>query len=171
MNQVFWPDGSVRMNDDLEDTSDGIEILQSKTKKFRTVFLNEACKDALEWCFPERGSYLHCDGYLFPSREGGSIQVGTFRKVLKEAACACGVKQNVGTHTCRKTWDGTSISIIPTRRTWISLCSSGRLGIVRRKSPSDILVLRMRKTRLCIGTCVFMLFQTKALKTMVCSRH
>ena len=104
MNQVFWPDGSVRMNDDLEDTSDGIEILQSKTKKFRTVFLNEACKDALEWCFPERGSYLHCDGYLFPSREGGSIQVGTFRKVLKEAACACGVKQNVGTHTCRKTW-------------------------------------------------------------------
>ena len=44
--------------------------------------------------------------------------------------------------------DGTSISIIPTRRTWISLCSSGRLGIVRRKSPSDILVLRMRKTRL-----------------------
>ena len=88
----------------MEDTSDGIEILQSKTGKFRTVFLNQACKDALEWCFPERGSYLHCNGYLFPSREGGSIQVGTFRKVLKDAAKACGVKQNVGTHTCRKTW-------------------------------------------------------------------
>ena len=85
MNQVFCPDGSVRMNDDMED-------------------LNQACKDALEWCFPERGSYLHCNGYLFPSREGGSIQVGTFRKVLKDAAKACGVKQNVGTHTCRKTW-------------------------------------------------------------------
>lgn len=30
--------------------------------------------------------------------------MGTFRKVLKEAAKACGIKHNVGTHTCRKTW-------------------------------------------------------------------
>lgn len=104
MNQVFSHDGSVRLIEDEEDTSDGIDIYQSKTKKHRTVFLNAACKDALEWAFPIKGAYLHSEGYLFPSREGGAIQVGTFRKVLKEAAAACGLKQNIGTHTCRKTW-------------------------------------------------------------------
>lgn len=104
MNQVFSPDGSVRLIEDEEDTSDGIDIYQSKTKKYRTVFLNAACKDALEWAFPIKGAYLHSEEYLFPSREGGAIQVGTFRKVLKEAAAACGLKQNIGTHTCRKTW-------------------------------------------------------------------
>ena len=104
MNQVFSPDGSVRLIEDEEDTSDGIDIYQSKTKKHRTVFLNAACKDALEWAFPIKGAYLHSEGYLFPSREGGAIQVGTFRKVLKEAAAACGLKQNIGTHTCRNTW-------------------------------------------------------------------
>lgn len=104
MNQVFSPDGSVRLIEDEEDTSDGIDIYQSKTKNHRTVFLNAACKDALEWAFPIKGAYLHSEGYLFPSREGGAIQVGTFRKVLKEAAAACGLKQNIGTHTCRKTW-------------------------------------------------------------------
>lgn len=104
MNQVFSPDGSVRLIEDEEDTSDGIDIYQSKTKKHRTVFLNAACKDALEWEFPIKGAYLHSEEYLFPSREGGAIQVGTFRKVLKEAAAACGLKQNIGTHTCRKTW-------------------------------------------------------------------
>lgn len=104
MNQVFSPDGSVRLIEDEEDTSDGVDIYQSKTKKHRTVFLNAACKDALEWAFPIKGAYLHSEEYLFPSREGGAIQVGTFRKVLKEAAAACGLKQNIGTHTCRKTW-------------------------------------------------------------------
>lgn len=104
MNQVFSLDGSVRLIEDEEDTSDGIDIYQSKTKKHRTVFLNAACKDALEWAFPIKGAYLHSEEYLFPSREGGAIQVGTFRKVLKEAAAACGLKQNIGTHTCRKTW-------------------------------------------------------------------
>lgn len=104
MNQVFSSDGSVRLIEDEEDTSDGIDIYQSKTKKHRTVFLNAACKDALEWAFPIKGAYLHSEGYIFPSRESGAIQVGTFRKVLKEAAAACGLKQNIGTHTCRKTW-------------------------------------------------------------------
>ena len=37
MNQVFSPDGSVRLIEDEEDTSDGIDIYQSKTKKHRTV--------------------------------------------------------------------------------------------------------------------------------------
>lgn len=104
MNQLFWPDGSVRFITDLEDTSDGIEILQSKTKKYRTIFLNAECKAALEWYFPVRGACLYSEDFLFSSREGGSIHVDTLRKVLKDAAEACNIKQNVGTHTMRKTW-------------------------------------------------------------------
>lgn len=104
MNQLFWQDGSVRAIPDIEDTADGIEILQSKTGKYRTIFLNAECKVALEWYFPIRGMCLYTDDYLFSSREGGNIHVDTFRKVLKQAAKACGIKQNIGTHTCRKTW-------------------------------------------------------------------
>lgn len=108
LNQVFNRDGSVRFIEDLEDTSDHIDIYQSKTHKYRTVFLNQACVDALNWYFPMLsgigGMGLYSDDYLFPSREGGTIEVNTFRKVLKEAAQACGLNQNVGTHTLRKTW-------------------------------------------------------------------
>lgn len=105
IKNVYNPDGSVRFSEDIEDISDAVIILQSKTKKFRKVFLNQACKDALEWCNPVKGSENDVTTeFLFPSREGGAIQVGTFRKVLKEAALACGIKYNVGTHTCRKTW-------------------------------------------------------------------
>ena len=109
MNQVFNKDGSVRFVADVEDTSDRIDIYQSKTHKYRTVFLNRACVDALHWYFgmlmnTDGGVCLYSDDYLFPSREGGAIEVNTFRKVLKEAAHACGLNQNIGTHTLRKTW-------------------------------------------------------------------
>lgn len=104
MNQVFRPSGLVNCIQGTDNTEDVIYVYQGKTDKNRPIFLNTACKRALEWYFPQRGSHLHSDEFLFPSREGGSIQVGTFRKVLKEAAEACGIKENIGTHTCRKTF-------------------------------------------------------------------
>jgi len=104
MKDVFNPDGSVRYAKDIEDVSDVIYVFQAKTDKYRPIFLNDSCKAALEWYFPVRNSNLYSEDYLFPSREGGSIKVDTFRKVLKEAATACGVKVNIGTHTCRKTF-------------------------------------------------------------------
>ena len=103
-NQVFDEDGNVRYIEDLVDTSDVIYIYQGKTDKDRPIFLNAACKEALEWYFPNRGRRLYSGSYLFPSREGGHIEVDTFRKVLKKAARACGVKENIGTHTLRKTF-------------------------------------------------------------------
>ena len=106
LKHVLWDDYSVRYIGNTEDTSDAIEIFQSKTKKYRIFFLNKACKDALEWYFshPDFKASIDLDSYLFPSREGGHIEVGTLRKVIKEAAKACGLKQNIGTHTLRKTW-------------------------------------------------------------------
>ena len=103
-NQVFDPEGNVIYQDDLADTSDVIRVFQGKTDKNRPIFLNAGCKAALEWFFPDRRDRVCTDAYLFPSREGGHIEVDTFRKVLKEAAFACGLKQNIGTHTLRKTF-------------------------------------------------------------------
>ena len=134
MNQVFSPDGSVRLIEDEEDTSDGIDIYQSKTKKHRTVFLNAACKDALEWAFPIKGAYLHSEGYLFPSREGGAIQVGTFRKVLKEAAAACGQPGKDRRHDAAvRHGDGINTSTIVKKQIWTSPCYKEHLDIVLQK--------------------------------------
>ena len=107
VRDVLWKDGTIKYIESTEDTSDSIDIFQSKTKRYRACFLNEACRDALDWYFSSSRAVffrLTPHAYLFPSREGGHIQVDTFRKVLKQSADACGIKVNIGTHTCRKTW-------------------------------------------------------------------
>lgn len=106
-SDVFAPNGEVRFSFDLLDTSDAIHVWQSKTSKYRTVFLNEACKETLEWFFPVRDSSLYSDNYLFPSRKKNvtaHLKVDSLRVALKEAAIACGIQQNFGTHSLRKTW-------------------------------------------------------------------
>lgn len=102
---VFWPDGSVRKTEDKQDVTDGCTIFQSKNKKNRKVFLNDACVKALETCFPARSKETYDQGWLFPSRKGdGPLGVGALRHVLKEACDACGITQNIGSHTLRKTF-------------------------------------------------------------------
>ncbi len=98
---LFNEDGSIRYVEDVEDTSDRISIYQSKTDKARGFYLNKACVKALQWYYPYG---CRIEDYIFASREGGHIKPDTFRKILKAAAKACGLKQNIGTHTMRKTW-------------------------------------------------------------------
>ena len=105
MPDVFLPDGTIRYIEDTQNTNDRISISQSKTHgKIRTVYLNEACVAALRWYFSNHPTVISKNHYIFSSREGGTIEVDTFRKVLKEACEAAGIRQNVGTHTMRKTW-------------------------------------------------------------------
>lgn len=104
LTDIFNPDGSIKYGADLQDTTDGVIVDQSKTKKKRKLYLNEACINVLRWYFPIRGSGIYKDAYLFPSREGGHIEVGTLDKVLKECSKACGIKYNIGTHSLRKTY-------------------------------------------------------------------
>lgn len=102
---VFWPDGSIRKIDDKQDVTDGCAIFQSKQKKNRKIFLNDACVNALSACFPVGKKETYDQGWLFPSRKGdGPLGVGALRHVLKEACDACGIKQNIGSHTLRKTF-------------------------------------------------------------------
>ena len=46
------------------------------------------------------------DEYVFKSREGENKPITRQQvlNILKEAAEAVGIKENVGTHTLRKTW-------------------------------------------------------------------
>lgn len=105
MLDVYLPDGMIRYVEDTQDTNDRINISQSKTHgKIRTVYLNTACASALHWYFGDHPYGLDKNKLIFSSREGGAIEVDTFRKVLKEACEAVGIRQNIGTHTMRKTW-------------------------------------------------------------------
>lgn len=108
-SDVFYPDGRVRYSANLDDLSDEIRIDQSKTHSRRSIFLNAVCVAALEWysrSYPKESE----TEYLFPSREGGHISVDCFRKVLKKAANACGLTQNIGTHSMRKSFASLMVS-------------------------------------------------------------
>lgn len=102
---VFFPNGEIKyVSDDFSDTTDKMAVYQKKVHKRRGMYLNDSCAKALNWYFPVKSPALYSEQYLFPSREGGHIEVDTLRKVLKDAAKACGLKQNIGTHTLRKTF-------------------------------------------------------------------
>lgn len=127
MADLFNSDGSVKYIEDTGILTDRIVIRQSKTGKSRTVYLNTACVKALRWCFDTNASVcVNKEEYIFPSREGGHINRDTLYKVIKDAAIACGVVQNVGTHTMRKTWS------------WSVLEYTERVGL----SHGDVTVLQ-----------------------------
>ncbi len=82
-----------------------ISLLEGKTKKERRIQLNKPSRRALEELL---GSLEHfsMDDYLFQSREGAQKPITRQQalNILKEAAKAVGIKDNVGTHSLRKTW-------------------------------------------------------------------
>ena len=103
-SDLFFPNGEIRcISGDYADTTDRISVFQEKVDKRRSLYLNESCVRAIPWYYADTTN-LYSDDYVFSSREGGHIEVDTLRKVLKEAAKACGIKQNIGTHTLRKTF-------------------------------------------------------------------
>lgn len=130
-HDLFLKDGTIRYVEDITDTSDHIRVYQKKTRnsrysKYRNVFLNAACVDILNWYFPHICSRLytdkdvendrrsievdHCRGgndFVFPSAQKcgkKEMTVDGLRKVLGEASKACGLPQNIATHTIRKTF-------------------------------------------------------------------
>ena len=103
-SDIFFPDGQIRyIMDDYTDTTDRISVFQEKVDKRRGLYLNESCVRAIRWYYGDADNH-YSDRFIFSSREGGHIEVDTLRKVLKKAAKACGIKQNIGTHTLRKTF-------------------------------------------------------------------
>ena len=77
---------------------------QRKQKKFVKLFFNQSVKTALN-NYIEEYPFESLDDYLFPSRKGNSaIQAETIYKVIKDVAYEAGIKQNIGSHSLRKTF-------------------------------------------------------------------
>lgn len=82
-----------------------INIKEGKTRKARSIKLNKAAQKALEGLLEGLGPF-GMEDYIFKSREGVNSPITRQQalNVLKDAARAVGVQENVGTHTLRKTW-------------------------------------------------------------------
>lgn len=80
-------------------------ITEQKTSKSRILVYNHNAKRAISFYLRQTGITPDPDDYVFPSRQGGShLTRDSFREILKEAAVACGIPFNVGTHSLRKTF-------------------------------------------------------------------
>ncbi len=82
-----------------------IKLIEAKTKKKREIELNKPSQKVLSELLASNSSYSLND-YIFKSREGDNCPITRQQalNILKEAAKAVGIKENVGTHTLRKTW-------------------------------------------------------------------
>ena len=82
-----------------------INLKEGKTKRDRNIKLNKTARKALSELLEGLGSYS-TDDYIFRSREGNNSPITRQQalNILKDAAAAVGIKENVGTHTLRKTW-------------------------------------------------------------------
>lgn len=92
---VVQEDGKLR---------DRIRITEKKTGKPKDFPVSDVAKRAIKDHLEALGEVDH-DSWLFPSRKGEEpITRGQAWRVLKEAGQAAGVKDNIGTHTMRKTF-------------------------------------------------------------------
>lgn len=82
-----------------------IKIIEGKTKKKRDIQLNKTSQKALRELLDSLDTY-GMDDYVFKSREGENKPLTRQQalNILKDSSKAVGVKENVGTHTLRKTW-------------------------------------------------------------------
>lgn len=82
-----------------------LELTEGKTKKKRKIKLNKPSKKALRELLKSLDSH-NMEEYIFKSREGKNKPISRHQalNVLKDAADAVGVEENIGTHSLRKTW-------------------------------------------------------------------
>ena len=98
----------LRWNDVLEGNKKKfkpIKLLEGKTKKKRNIQLNKTSQKALRELLNSLDTYT-MEGFIFKSREGENKAISRQQalNILKDASRSVGVKDNVGTHTLRKTW-------------------------------------------------------------------
>ena len=92
----------LRMSDivklTVRDVTETKYVIEQKTGKRRRLSL-DGMKDIIN----QYTLGMQPDEYLFKSREGGFIEVGTVWKIFNKAAREMG-RSDLGTHTCRKTF-------------------------------------------------------------------
>lgn len=98
----------LRWNDVLNENGKSfksIKLKEGKTGKNRDIKLNKTAQKALRELLDSLNTY-DMDDFIFKSREGENKPITRQQalNILKDAAISVGVKENVGTHTLRKTW-------------------------------------------------------------------
>ncbi|WP_129600365.1 site-specific integrase [Anaerophilus nitritogenes] len=82
-----------------------VEIYEGKTNKYRKIKLNKSARKALKE-LSESMEYIHMENFIFKSREGENKPITRQQalNILKDASNSVGVRENIGTHSLRKTW-------------------------------------------------------------------
>lgn len=81
---------------------DVLEVMQTKTKKYRMATLNRTAIDALR-LYAKECYDLEDDDFIFQGQRG-RLTVPTIINMVKGWCTAVGLKGNYGSHTLRKTW-------------------------------------------------------------------
>lgn len=78
---------------------------QRKQGKFITMYFNATIKKAIE-NYVSDYPLDNLDSFLFASRKGDNepICVKSLWRIIKDAAAEAGIKQNIGSHSLRKSW-------------------------------------------------------------------
>ncbi len=99
--KLTWADVLNKNNESFK----SIKIIEGKTKKKRDIQLNKTSQKAFRELLDSLDIY-DMDDYVFQSREGDNQPLTRQQSlnILKDSAAAVEIKENVGTHTLRKTW-------------------------------------------------------------------
>ena len=99
-DNFYFPNGKIRTKIK--------EISEDKTDKLANPYINEAVKRAIKYYVEVTGVEPSRNGYqdfVFKGlKKGCHISDEAYRSNLKKAAKFCGIKQNIGTHSTRKTF-------------------------------------------------------------------
>lgn len=81
-----------------------VTIKEGKTKKIRTFTINKSTSNAIKEYLSTLDYSM--DWYLFKSRKGINSPISRVQawKVLNDSAKVCGITEDIGTHTLRKTF-------------------------------------------------------------------
>lgn len=82
---------------------DYYEAYEKKTGKLTKNKITPICKEAIQLYLKNEPNY-NFDDYLIKSQKGGKMSVQQMWRILNEAGNKNGLKQNIGTHTLRKTY-------------------------------------------------------------------
>lgn len=96
IGDVVYKNGTVR---------DYMIIREQKTGKKAKFGLNNSVKEAIKMYLDSLGNSYNMDDYLFKSHKGNNqpIDRRSAWRILKQMAAAIGLKENIGTHSMRKT--------------------------------------------------------------------
>ena len=83
---------------------DGLELKQSKNRKYRCTPINQAAYEAIQLWLAHYTRAGNDKAPLFPSKQFGALRVPALCNLVKRWCMAAGAHGRFGSHTLRKSW-------------------------------------------------------------------